>query len=635
MSLRSHTAVIGTVIAVLGLTSGIFAQEMRTWSDASGKFKIKAKFISEDDGNVTLETDDGTELEIGLKKLSSADQKVIADLKKEMSDNPFKSKESDPFKPKGSAKSMPKEDEATDLPEKLRVVTVDWTDADVISLGGASEEWNITPETVEEYQFPGRVKTSALPGKSNFFEGLKGLAVNTKAKRAAVGYVLGEPKPRGTTRVVICNLETGKAGTIASSPGQLTPIALHDDGKQILMRREEWGMGNLDRLEVWTLRGSKIVKHIELVPFDDAKGGDRDIMWAEFIDADTLAFSSRGGRVALWKYPDMTPICYFETVGGAVPALSPDRKYIAFSNGDQVGLFDVAKREVAVQHATPSKLQWPYMAFSPSGKRLACVAFDKVLCWNAETGDLINEIPSNGAHFHGQIDFPHDNFVLAGGKFLVDIDNQLKLWQYEGAEKILSVGGWTFLAATDGSKPGALIAAQLPHPAALDIQQKALTDPSLFVFKAGTKVKLDVNGITDAAARDKVLQSLTKKLKDMDCTVGPDGTVDVVATVEGPKQREISFFSSGDYKMQEYVTVLKFVYQGKVTWQSTSTNVPFIVHLKRGENMESHLRSLEKPQYGFYDNVSLPKFLQKPTQGTGPQAQHTIGQSRITTTGIR
>ncbi len=637
MSMRARLAAVWTVLIAFSIATIGVAQESRTWSDASGKFKIKAKFLSEEGGTVTLETEDGKELEIELKKLNSADQKIIADLKKEMSDSPFKSKENDPFKPKGTGTSKPssKKESSSEPVTEMRVVTVDWTDADVIPLGGAGEEWNIEFPAANEFQFKSRVKTAALPAKSNFFEGIKGLAVNTVAKKAAVGFVLGEPKPRGTTRVVICDLETGKAGTPATAPGQMTPIALHDDGKQILMRREEWGMGNLDRLEVWTLKGSKAVKQVEVVPFADQNGGDKDIMWAEFIDADTLAFSSRGGRVALWKFPEMSPICYFETAVGAVPSLSPDRKYIAFSNGEQVGLFDVAKHEIAVQHPTPSKLQWPYMAFSPSGKRLGCVAFDKVLCWNAETGELINEIPANGANFHGQIDFPHDNFLLAGGKFLVDIDNQLKLWQYEGAEQLKTVGGWTFMATTDGSKPGSLLAAQLPHPGALDIQKKALTDPSLFVFKTGTKVKLDVNGITDPAARDQVLQALTKKLKDMDCTIGPDGTIDVVATVEGPKVREISFFSSGDYKMQEYVTALKFVYQGKVAWQSTSTNVPFMVHLKRGENMESHLRSLEKPQYGFYDGVHLPKFLQKPTQGTGPQAQHTIGQSRITTTGIR
>ncbi|MDP1796930.1 MAG: SHD1 domain-containing protein, partial [Planctomycetaceae bacterium] len=310
------TRTFWTAGLVLCLTTVLAAQDMRTWSDASGKFKIKAKFVSEDAGTVTLETDDGKELEIEVKKLSSADQKVIADLKKEMSDNPFKAKDGDPFKPKGTgtSKSTPKKTTTKDeSATELRVVKVDWSEAELIPLGASSDEWKLeVPPSGEETQFKSRMKTVALPPKTNFFEGVKGLAINPVAKKAVVGYVLGEPKPQGTTRVVICDLETGKAGTVATAQGQMTPIALHDDGKQILMRREEWGMGNLDRLEVWTLKGSKVAKQVEIVPFAESNGGEKDVMWAEFIDEETLAFSSRNGRVALWKFPEMTPICYFE-----------------------------------------------------------------------------------------------------------------------------------------------------------------------------------------------------------------------------------------------------------------------------------------------------------------------------------
>ncbi|HET6425797.1 MAG TPA: SHD1 domain-containing protein [Planctomycetaceae bacterium] len=446
------------IVALFTLVSVAAAQELRTWSDASGKFKIKAKFLSEDGGTVTLETEDGKELEIELKKLSSADQKAVADLKKEMSDSPFKSKGDDPFKPKGtgSAKTTPKKnaDDADEPSPQSRDVSVNWTEAEVITLGGASEEWKLDPPAAEEPIFKNRGKTVALPAKSNFFEGLKGLAVSAVAKKAAVGYVLGEPKPRGTTRVLICDLETGKAGTAASTLGQMIPLALHDDGKQIVMRREEFGFGNQDRMEVWTLRGSKITKLVEWVPYTDLNGADKDVLWAEFTDAETLATSSRSGRVALWKFPDIAPICYFDTVNGGVPGLSPDRKLIAYSNGEHIGIFDVAKREVTMQRPTPSKLTWPYLAFSPSGKRIGCIAQDKMLCWNTEDGALINEIPANGAQFHGGIDFPHDNFILANNRILVDVENQIKLWQYDGAEQLKSVGGWTFIAATDGSKPG-------------------------------------------------------------------------------------------------------------------------------------------------------------------------------------
>src|SRR5690349_14633674 len=66
--------------------------DLRTWTDSTGKFKIKAKFIKLDEGTVTLEQEDGSEMEISLKKLSTADQKVANELARGEGDNPFKSK---------------------------------------------------------------------------------------------------------------------------------------------------------------------------------------------------------------------------------------------------------------------------------------------------------------------------------------------------------------------------------------------------------------------------------------------------------------------------------------------------------------------------------------------------------------
>src|SRR4051812_19019701 len=73
------------------------AQEVRTWSDTSGQFKIQAKFVSVSNGTVTLEEPDGTSLEIELKKLSPADQKYVADRQAAEAANPFRKKAPSPF----------------------------------------------------------------------------------------------------------------------------------------------------------------------------------------------------------------------------------------------------------------------------------------------------------------------------------------------------------------------------------------------------------------------------------------------------------------------------------------------------------------------------------------------------------
>ena len=619
---------------------GFAKDDFRSWADSTGKNKIKAKFVKLDDTLVTLEKEDGEEIEIELKKLSTADQKFVAEAVKEAEDSPFKPKGDDPFKSKSKGKKPkggkePKDsDDDSDGPRKIKV---DLSSAEQVTLGTSGEPWQVEIPAGDTQAATGKPKPIALPNKTNFFEGLKGLAFNhgAKHKAAVAGFLLD--KDAGVTRIALCDLSTGKCGTPSVATGKMTPIALHDDGRQVIMRREEFGFGNQDRLEIWIPKGNKVTKSASWIPYDADQGGARDVMWAEFLDSERLATSSREGKIVIWKYPDIEPLCQLDTVNGAVPALSPDRKLIAYSNGSDVGLFDVTKQEVIAQQATPTKLQWPYLAFSPSASRLACVAFDKILVWDVATGNLERNIPCTGIHVHGSIEFPDDNYVLAGNKFLIDLENQLKLWTYDGSEQVRTIDGITYFAVTDGEKkPGALIPAQIPHPAARDLLKKALTDPNLFVLKSGTSVRIDVNGIPDAGQRERVANGLAKQLESIECKGGPTGSIDLVATVEGPKQIELRYRGIGDYKFQESITRVKFVYQNQVVWETTQSNAPFFVQLKRGENMESHLREREKPNYEFFEKVQLPKFLQKPVaggQGTGNSL--TLGQSKITTSGIR
>lgn len=633
-SFRAFLVLVTAAIACCWMSwygASSFAEEARTWSDKSGKFKIKATFKSLENGTVVLEQEDGSELEIELKKLSAADQEYANQAAE--GDNPFKKKSDDPFKPKAKKKKPPAED--ADEPDvgESQSITVDWTSAESIVLG-ATTEWKVTVAAPSD-AFAAKPKAAALPNKSNFFEGIKGLAISRAAKKAAVGFIVGGPKPEGS-RVVLCDLATGKSTPPATGDGQMAPLALHDDGKQILMRREEIGYGNQDRLEVWLLKGKKTVKTLEWTPYDSDQGAPRDVMWAEFLDPDHLATSSRGGKVAIWKYPEIELECTFSTADGAVPSLSPDRSIIAYCTGDQMGLFDVAKREVVAQQPIPEKLQWPFLAFSPSGKRLGCIAFDKVVVWDVASGKLERTIPCPGLLIHGAIDYPSDGFILANNQFLIDVENQLKLWTYTGHEQVRSAGGWTFFGVTNGEQsPGALVPVQLPQPAASDLLKKALTDPNLFVFKAGTTVKLDTSGIPDPAQRDSVQQALTKRLQELGCQTGPAGTIDLLASVEGPKDRDVSYFGSGDYKTKEYLTRVRFMYQGQPVWETAGTNVPFIISLKEGENVEGYLRAHEKPEYGFFDSVQLPKFLQKPAAGQQAGNSLTLGQSQVTTSGLK
>ena len=617
------------VFAVFLIASPIQAEEFRSWTDSTGRFKLEAKLVSLDEGKVTLVKKDGKKMMIDLKKLSQKDQEYVAE---SQSDNPFEAAEPSPFAPVEADGGM-SGNEAVSGP---RAVTVDWSRSHAIALSAVASEWNVSLQDAPKLEF--RPKAVSLPKKTDFFEKLSGVAVNPVAKKAVVGYTLARPGScEGTTRIVMCDIEHGRTTAIATGPGQMSPIALHDDGRQVLMRRNEFGFGKQDRLEVWTIERREIAKSVMWTPYgeDKSHGGGRDVMWAEFLDADTLATSSRSGRVAIWSFPAAEPICHFESTNGAVPALSADRKWIAFSTDGRMGIFDVEKREVIAVKETPERLTWPYMAFSPSGQKIGCIAQNRILVWDTASGRLERDFPTPGIAIHGGIDFPNDGFILANKQYLIALESQLKLWHYRGAEFFQTIRGVTFLCVTGGQSSGVFAPAKLPHPEATDLLDKALTQPDLFVFREGTTVKLDVSGIP-ADQSGRVKDALVKKLGEMNCKVAESGTIELVASVEGPKSKEVSFMHSGTYKVKEYRTRLKFVYQGTPVWETSGTNIPGFVMLKQGENLEGVLRKASKaPSYAFYDGVVLPKLLQKPSENQSAGSGQTLGASQVTPAGFR
>lgn len=630
-----------SVVVVSGFLALAADAAPRTWTDSTGKHKMKAAFVSLDDGKVTLEKDDGDTIEVELKKLSKADQKYVADFTKEAEDSPFKSKsKSDsPFKttpPRGKKPggSKTSRDESASAAEP-RTLEVDYSSTELITLAN-TEAWQVDVPNAGEI-FASKPKTSPLPPKTNFFEGIKGIAVNPVAGKAAVAFNFDQPKPTGSTRVVLCDLATGKTTPPASAPVQMVPLAVHDDGKQIVMRRDEFGFGNLDRLELWTLKGARAERAVSWIPYADAQHGGRDVMWAEFLSAERLATSSRGGKVVIWSFPALEPLSAFSLAEGAVPGLSPDRTRIAYCNGKEVGIFDVTRGEVIAQQATPEELVFPTVLFSPSGKKLAAIGRDKLVVWDIATGATERSISLAGIIVTEGSQFPDENFVLVNGHVLIDLENQLKLWSYEGHQKAACAGGWTFFGVSDGEqKPGALLAVQLPHAAARSMLKQALTQPDLFVLHSGSTVKLNLDGVPDAAERERVRKALTDQLQTIECKPGETGTIELVATMEGPKDRQVRYmFGGGDYHVKEYTARVKFVYQGQTAWERSGSNVPGVMTLKKGENVADKLRASEKPDYAFFEHVLLPRFLQKPAAGKGAGGSLTLGQSPVTVAGLR
>ena len=517
------------------------------------------------------------------------------------------------------------------------ITPVDWAAAKIIDVNPASGSWKLTPPAAAASDL--KPEIVRLPAKGDFFEKVNGLAVSPAARRAVIGYATNKPgrNDGGWTRIVLVDLEAGRVLGTATAAGQFAPMALADDGNRVLVRRDEFGGDKQDRLELWTLDGSAVHKLARWIPYDDAQHNDREVKWAAFLADGRLATCSGGGRLAVWELEPLRPVYQLSVKGGGVPALSPDRKLIAFATEKEVGVLDVAAGQVLVTREMQST-PWPALAFSPDGKRLACAGFDRLFVWDMASGDLQREVKFQGVPVNGKITFAGNDQVLVGGQTLLDLERQIRLWDYHGGEAAAAAGGLAWFVASEGERaPGGLVGVKLPQETVLARLKAAEAEPDFFVLKQGTQVAIDVTGLTDADKRDQVASALKAKLEANGCQVGEGGTITLKAVTEKGKEREVSYhtfgmprFADKKYKVREYTSKLQFVYQGKPAWTTAANNIPFFVHLDQDETMEKYLKKHEKSNYDWFEKVELPKLLTKPTGGSPG-----LGSSRVTPGGLR
>ena len=163
--------------------------KLRTWTDKTGKFKVKAKFVELKDGDVVLETDEGKSVTLALDKLSKDDQKVALDLAKEADENPFKAADENPFDA-GSKKSG--DDSNADGGDADEMTDVDWSQLETLTPGETSQ-WSFTPDAQPQLDKPlwskpiilaSTLKGKGAGGQLNFFENIDGLLFDRAQGRA-------------------------------------------------------------------------------------------------------------------------------------------------------------------------------------------------------------------------------------------------------------------------------------------------------------------------------------------------------------------------------------------------------------------------------------------------------------------
>ena len=626
------------VALLVGLVSSLPADEYRTWSDVSGKFTVQARLVRIEENYAILEREDGVKVAVEISKLSPADRQYI---ERNLPENPFIVIEDKSAKklelPAAPSTSAEEPLAGTGfrpyfIEHANTGVAIDWSKVKPIPID-PSVDWTLTVPYAKP--ITRKVQSFGLPAKIDMFEKVTALVTHPLANSVVVQYTATRPgRQEKSHRFVFCDLERQKVAATPPGSKDSSALAIYPSSVSneffFVCRQDKFGFGNRDVLSINSpmASGDPSAPFLRVwftwTPYETMTGAARDVKWADFPNERTLVTCSGTGLILIWNLANMQPEASLQTTMGHVPALSPNCQWLAFATRDQVGILDIETRRIVALQNTPRPQAFPILAFSPSGKKLACLTNQRMISvWDVASGKLEADfsLPS-GIVFGEKFLFPHDDFILGGDRYLLHWKSQLLVWDYKNIEAAAMLGDLTCIVFSQSSAAGVgnvscLGLTHIPHAAALQVLETALKKPETFAFRAGVPVKLDVSAIPEDA-QDDVRKTLAERLKQMDCEIQETADITVAAGASGPKERTVSYWHSGDYKVKEYHVWLKILAGDQVLWETSAGGVPFILFLKPGENVGQKLRELTgKPNYDWFSTVALPRFLQHaPAKGS-------------------
>ncbi|MCL2743847.1 MAG: SHD1 domain-containing protein, partial [Planctomycetaceae bacterium] len=542
------------------LGSLIFAQEQRTWTDDTGKFKIEAKLQRVEDDKVFLEKSDGKISSIPLAKLSKEDREYLDSLK----NNPFADEDENPFaedmstKPSAGNTSAARQTSGGgfDMEPKLIV------NKGVVSYIGANNtSWNCQPDVDSTPSFDERPPTvqfgiEEMPIGTNVdYDVVPYLAGGKPSVLAAVKIKLSRmgggasrsPRPsarnrtespkqeltENETRFVFCNLETGEMQN-ESVPYKISLLDVSPDGTTAVFRSGDWDYnesGKKNVLYIADIASRKVKVLHAFAPFDNERSEyQRDITDAAMIDKDTVLI--RGNSLIVFNVKNNRVVWRTDKASSA-PAFSANKKYcivngsmLEAATGKSVGKFETDNDSGA-------------FSFSPDGKTVAYSGLidRNITFFDALTGQGSEPVFIDA--YNAKPLWTNNQFILIFDK-LIDSKTKAVVWKYNSPQ--FYFGGYTwYLCGMRSDRP--LVPAKLPHPAAAVNALK----PE-WALAPGKEAVIKIDGsITDR--KSEIFAHLENALKDNGVRIKDNAPIVVEASVKKEAEKSVFYVTNRGFGM--------------------------------------------------------------------------------------
>ena len=633
---------------------------LRTWTDTTGTFKTKARFMALEGDELTLETEDGEQISLALEKLSAADQAMARKIAAKVGpaapkadakgDNPFAAKPTPPMRPRSQPEPAdePNDEPADDAPEPVEVAIGEWRRCRTITVDPPAD-WSVP---VDGGVFPEKLASAPIPlpgppqGSDGFFEKIDGLHMARGGAKACAVIRNSPPTRAVTTTLSFVDLVGGKVEAPVRMPSRTKLVDVDRTGEFVLTVPDTTlVLGTTGPppppLGVWKVVGDSLEPVRGWNPQDPNNIHKDTPSFARFIDADHVVCVNFPNKLSVWNVPEVRAIWTIELANGSEPVVSPGGKYLAAAVADRICLFDALTGKTAgCLQDVPGAIGT--LSFRPDGGQCAVVSPQRVVVWDLQTGKVYRDIAFSNYVPTGSVDWLYGGYLLCGGSSLVDLERRIVIWKYLSESAAGEPGGWGefggqfwYALQANGSQGRALYPAVLPHE---DVRRVAagLDPEQLLAVRPGAAFALDVRVQGDAAEQQQVQQALTARLQAAGMTVGQGAALVLQATTETGKSREMSYRAFGrplgeaeKVTITEQISRLKILEQGKLIWEGALYGGgPAFLEIKRGQTIQDALAPYQKPNLQYFSSVNLPRYVARTAEAGA------YGFSRYTPRGI-
>ncbi len=600
----------------------------RLWTDASGKFRLKAVLLSASDDQVTLRKPDGSEVKLPVEKLSTIDRKLVADLAKAspMQPAPMPIPQAPSARPAVVNKAPP-------LLAGVVAVPV---------LRGAKPEAPATPEP-ETFETTKAVVIKDVVGKfaaleadgraaMEFPEGGVSVARRELVESCQTLLAVGPIDGKGMwTLATLTSLDKPPRLLWSSLPEQLlveqtlqvgeTVLDYHAASHRLLtIAGKQYGKDQPLRLTVWEVTPADAAPQLIacwLAPKKSDIYGNTP--WAKFVTAD-LVIERSGEKVwTAWDVAKKQATFQIEQEAkkDLIAVLSPGLRYLAIPGIDTVNLY--ATESGKLLSTVPADSPPKSLGFNRAGDRLVVAEESRLAEWDLTKAEPTPKVyqPSIAARgSKSELAIEQDYILVFNAGNSIHVYSR-KLQRDIWAFTTMSVGksvldGQVFYSNSLSQNEGTMFGC-VTMPPSLFAEVEANVAVATPVVDRGQTVKVVCDVGLDS---DNVKAMLEKKALENGWKLSDTATAIITAQrTESPARQATYEGFEGTKFVRQSVTVHPVMLMVNITvdnrqvWASakSSGNLPYsITRLRPGETIQSLVDQEARPTNDFFAEVKLP-----------------------------